>query len=135
MNHLFVGAVCVIVRKGATVLALRRASWKDAAPGAWEAVSGRMEPGEAPLEAASREVREETSLDVRIDPRPLEAHATDRAGVPMLIVYYAAEWVGGDPVPSDEHDEARWVGADEFASLTTIAPLAAAVRRLLTADR
>lgn len=135
MNHLFIGAVCVIVRKGATVLALRRAAWKDAAPGVWEAVSGRMEPGEAPLDAASREVREETGLEVRMDPRPLEAHATERAGIPMLIVYYAAEWVGGEPALSEEHDRSRWVGAEEFASLTTIAPLAAAVRKLLPVHR
>lgn len=131
MNHMFVGAVCVIVRKGGRVLAMRRSRRKDAAPGVWEAVSGRLEPGEPPLEAAAREVREESGLEVRIDPRPLEAHATERAGVPMLIVYYVAEWASGEPALSDEHDEFRWTDADEFAGLTPIAPLAAAVRKVL----
>lgn len=131
MNHMFVGAVCVLVRRGNRVLALRRSARKDAAPGVWEAVSGRLEPGEAPLDGAAREVREETGLRTRIDPRPLEAHSTDRAGVPMLIVYYAAEWIEGEPILSDEHDAMRWADADEFAALTPIVPLAAAARALL----
>lgn len=131
MNHLFVGAVCVIVRRGERVLSMRRARTKDAAPGVWEAVSGRLEPHEAPLDAALREVREETGLEVRVEERPLEAHVTERAGVPMLIVYYVADWIAGEPVLSEEHDEFRWAHSDEFAALTTIAPLALAVRRLL----
>lgn len=130
-NHLFVGAVCAIVRRGDRVLAMRRARTKDAAPGVWEAISGRLEPGEPPIEAARREVLEESGLQVRVDERPLEAHVTERAGVPMLIVYYVAEWIAGEPVLSEEHDEVRWADADEFAALTTIAPLAKAVRRLL----
>ena len=133
LNHLFVGAVCVLVRRAGAVLALKRSLRKDAAPGIWEAVSGRLEPGEDPLAAAAREVGEETGLEVRIEPRPWAAFATDRAGVPMLIVYYVADWISGEPILSDEHSEARWLDADAFASATPIAPLARAVREVLAA--
>lgn len=132
MNHLFVGAVCALVRRGDRILALRRALTKDAAPGIWEAVSGRLEPGEDPLEAVHREIREETGLVVRVDPRPWAAFSTDRAGVPMLIVYYVAEWIAGDLRLSEEHSEGRWMGAEEFASATPILPLARAVRDYLS---
>lgn len=132
-NHLFIGAVCVIVRRGDRVLAMRRARTKDAAPGVWEAISGRLEPGEPPIEAACREVLEESGLQVRVDERPLEAHATERAGVPMLIVYYVAEWIAGEPVLSEEHDEFRWANAEGFAAISSIVPLVQAVRRVLEA--
>jgi 8-oxo-dGTP pyrophosphatase MutT (NUDIX family) len=47
---------------GLEVLALRRAAG-GRSPGSWETVHGHIEPGENPVEAALREVREETGLD------------------------------------------------------------------------
>ena len=132
MSQLFVAAVCALVRREGKILAMRRALTKDASPGIWEAVSGRLEPGEEPLEAVAREVREETGLEVRFDPRPHSAHQSVRAGIPMLIVYYVADWVGGEVVLSEEHDAWEWLDADSFASRTPIAKLAAAVRQVLS---
>ena len=43
------------------VLLLERATGARS-PGAWEVVHGRIEPGESPVEAAVRELREETGL-------------------------------------------------------------------------
>ena len=72
MNNLFVGAVCALVRREDRILGMKRSKTKDAAPDIWEAVSGRLEPGEDPLEGVIREIREETGLVVRVDPRPWE---------------------------------------------------------------
>ncbi len=132
MNELFVAAVCAIVRREGKVLAMRRVLTKDASPGIWEAVSGRLEPGEEPLEAVAREVREETGLEVRFDPRPHSAHQATRAGIPMLIVYYVADWVSGEVVLSDEHDAWEWLDAETFAARTPIRPLAEAIRQILS---
>jgi 8-oxo-dGTP diphosphatase len=128
----FVAAVCALIRKDGKVLAMRRALTKDASPGIWEAVSGRMEPGEEPLEAVHREIREETGLVVRVQARPWSAHHALRAGVPMLIVYYVADWVSGEVAMSDEHDAWEWLDADAFASRTPIGPLAEAARQILS---
>jgi 8-oxo-dGTP pyrophosphatase MutT (NUDIX family) len=129
---LFVAAVCALVRREGRILAMRRSMAKDAAPGIWEALSGRIEPGESPLEAVHREIEEESGLSVRVHPRPLVAHASDRAGVPMLIVYYFADWLEGEVRLSEEHEAYAWLDPDEFARRTPIAPLAEAVRHVLT---
>src|SRR2546428_7970186 len=52
----------VLRRAGPTfeVLVLRRASGRS--PGSWETVHGTIEPGETPVQAALREVLEETGL-------------------------------------------------------------------------
>ena len=128
---LFVAAVCALVRKDGRILSMRRSLARDAAPGIWEALSGRIEPGETPLEAVRREIVEESALETRVHPRPLAAHTSDRAGVPMLIVYYLADWTRGEVVLSEEHDAFEWLTADEFAERTPIRPLAEAVRDVL----
>lgn len=58
----FVAAVAILIFRDGRVLAMRRAATKDAGAGLWETVSGRVEVGEQPLDAAMREVREETGL-------------------------------------------------------------------------
>lgn len=128
---LFVAAVCALIRRDGRILSMRRSRTKDASPGIWEALSGRVQIGESPLEAVAREIEEESGLAVRIDPRPLSAHQAERAGIPMLIVYYLAEHVSGEVRLSDEHDAFEWLDATQFAQRTPITPLARAVQEVL----
>jgi len=128
----FVAAVCALVRKDGRILSMRRSLSKDASPGIWEAISGRIEPGEDPLAAVRREILEESGLEVEVHPRPLSAHTSERAGIPMLIVYYLAEWKSGAVRLSEEHDAFEWLDAEGFEFRTPIAPLARAVRQVLS---
>ena len=129
-----IAAVVVIVFRGERLLALRRSPAKDAAPGEWEALSGRIEPGEQPLQAAEREAREESGLAVAVVPRPITAYLTKRNADDMLVVAYRAESAAGEFVLSEEHDLGRWMTLDEFArtcrfpGLVEAARLAAALR-------
>lgn len=132
MSHLFIAAVCALIRKDGRILSMRRSLSKDAAPGIWEAVSGRIEHGEEPLDAVRREILEETGLETRVDPRPISAFHAYRSGIPMVIVYYLADWVSGEVRMSEEHDAWEWLDADSFAERTPIAKLAAAVRQVLS---
>lgn len=124
-------AVAAVVVRDGRVLAMRRAATKDAGPGLWETLSGRVEPGEEPLAAVRREILEETGLTVEVEERPLDAYVATRLGVPMVVVVYRARWRAGEVRRSDEHDAHAWLTAEEFAARSSLARLVAAVRAWL----
>jgi selenoprotein W-related protein len=124
-----VPAVAVFVFRGDRLLAMRRSRAKDAAPGAWEALSGRIEPGEQPEAAARREAREECGLDVRLDPHPVAAYRAKRNRDDMLVVAFRAESPSGEAALSDEHDAFAWMTPDEFGAACPFPPLVEAARR------
>ena len=128
-----VAVAIVIVREG-RMLALRRAPDNLAGPGLWETVSGRVEQGEQPLAAALREVREESGLDVRIDPRPVAAYAAERRGKPMVVILYRAEYLSGEVRISHEHDQFAWLNAAEFAGRSSLRLLCDAVASVLAPE-
>ncbi len=134
MSTNFIVAVSAVIFRDGKVLGMRRAADKDAGAGLWETPSGRVEAGEQPLDAVRREAREETGLALRFDPRPIDALQTRRGEAPMVVVYYRAEWVGGEVVQSAEHDMHAWMTPDEFAARTTLGALAAVVRRAAGED-
>jgi 8-oxo-dGTP diphosphatase len=111
---LVVAAVSVFVIRGDRLLALKRSLSKKAAPGAWDVVSGRVEAGEHPYDAAVRECREESGLEVTPDHSPVAAYAAQRRDKPMLVVGYRAVSAAGDVVISHEHDDHAWMTVDEF---------------------
>ena len=105
------------------VLLLRRATWKDEAPGEWETGSGRVEPGESPAEAARREAREETGLEVEVLGQ-LDARRFLRgaARVETLAVVLHCRTQPGAVVLSPEHAEARWVPIATAPDLADVPP-------------
>ena len=95
---------------GLETLTLRRAPM-GRCPGAWEAVHGSIEAGEQPLEAALRELREETGYrPVRLynlsRVESFYRHAIDQVG---FIPVFAAFITPAPLVLSAEHDAAEWL--------------------------
>ena len=90
----------------------------------WDFPKGEIEPGEPPLAAARREVREETGLhdlDFRWGEIFIETPPYSRG---KIARYYLAESPEGEvflPVSPElgrpEHQEFRWVGHDEALAL------------------
>jgi 8-oxo-dGTP diphosphatase len=111
----FVVAVVVLVFRSGRLLAMRRSRRRDAAPGAWEALAGRVRKGEQPLDAARREAAEECSLRVDIDPRPVTAYQAKRGTASMVVVAYRGMSRAGEVALSDEHDAYAWMTIEEFA--------------------
>lgn len=121
------------------VLLLRRSVERG---GFWQPVTGRIEPGEAPLEAARRELREETGADVEV--RSLDyrhAFALDPALVPpkrpgLRVCDETAFWArlpeGFDPRLSEEHVAWEWCSAGEAATRPRYAGLRRAIRLATT---
>lgn len=128
-------AVTVWVFRGSQILSMRRASTQRAGPGLWEAVSGRVRPGEDPLAAAAREVAEETSLSVELCPRPITTYAAKRRDEAMTVIVFRADHHAGEVTLSDEHDDYRWCVLDDLSGLgvpprlVEAASIAAAVDR------
>jgi selenoprotein W-related protein len=124
----FIAAVVIAVFRGGRVLAMRRAPDKDAGAGAWEALSGRVLPGEDPLQAALREAREECGLEPAIEPRPIASYQAKRNRDDMIVVVYRGAAETGDVVLSSEHDRFAWMDLDEFTRACPFPQLVEAVR-------
>jgi 8-oxo-dGTP pyrophosphatase MutT (NUDIX family) len=107
--------VAAIVTSDLGVLAGRR---NDQTP-PWTFIAGKIEPGESPADAAVREVKEETGLDVkpgRVIGRRVHP-ATNRT-----MIYLAAQPTRGtDVIVGDENElaEVRWLSLDEADELLT----------------
>jgi 8-oxo-dGTP diphosphatase len=122
-------AVTVLVFRAGQMLCMCRARANDAGSGLWEGVSGRVRAGEQPLEAARREVIEETGLRVRIHPRPVAAYAASRRAEPMTVIVFSADHLAGEVVLSGEHDAYRWCELSDLIELGVPPPLLEAARK------
>ena len=128
-TQLFVVAVAAVIVRDAKVLAMRRAAIKDAGPGLWETLSGRLDAGEDPVAAVQREIMEECGLEVALEPCPVTVYTAERKGLPMVVIVYKALYVSGEVVLSDEHDEYAWLSPAEFAARSSLSKLIEAVAR------
>jgi 8-oxo-dGTP pyrophosphatase MutT (NUDIX family) len=107
--------VTAVVFKDEKVLLGRRAD-----NGAWQCVSGIVDPGEEPADAAVRECREEAGVEVRATrlalvhqvPRVRYANGDE---VDYLDLVFRCDWVSGDPHPADgELTDVGWYGLGEL---------------------
>jgi dihydroneopterin triphosphate diphosphatase len=121
--------VLLVVRRGAEFLVLRRAPRYDAF---WHFVAGAIEPGETAVEAALRELLEETGLDAGaalvdlgrgyayplLEQSPhrrwLYAPQVREVTVSCFSVEAPAEW---EPALNEEHDDYRWCAVDDAEQL------------------
>jgi dATP pyrophosphohydrolase len=90
-------------------LALRRAPTARC-PGTWEAVHGHIEPGETPVEAAHRELREETGFACeRLYALTVNPFFLAVSGEVQLAVAFVAVVGQGAVALGAEHDGHAWL--------------------------
>lgn len=106
-----VPAVGVVCWKGDKVLLIRRGT--PPRMGEWSLPGGRIEPGERAIDAALRELREETGVEARIL-RLVDVvdGIFPEAGRHYVLIDYVAEWVSGEPVAGDDATEAVFLPVD-----------------------
>ena len=108
--------VGILIRRGDRYLLIKRAADPDA--GLWSIPGGLVEVGERAADAAVREAREETGLDVEVVEILGVVDKIVREGgrvkFHFVIVDYLAEPRGGALQASSDALEAVWVKADEF---------------------
>ena len=111
-----VPAVGVVCLRGDSVLLIRRGT--PPRQGEWSLPGGRIEPGERAVEAALRELHEETGVEAKITGLiDVVDGLFPEAGRHYVLIDYAARWVSGEPVAGDDALEARFVTLDEVESL------------------
>jgi 8-oxo-dGTP diphosphatase len=125
-----VGVVCL---RGDAVLLIRRGT--PPRQGEWSLPGGRIEPGERAVDAALRELREETGVEAEITGLiDVVDGVFPEAGRHYVLIDYAARWVAGEPMAGDDALEARFVSLDrveglvEWAETLRVIRMAAAAR-------
>lgn len=108
-----VGVVCL---RGDEVLLIRRG--RPPRQGEWSLPGGRIEPGERTLDAALRELREETGIEAEITGLiDVVDGLFPEAGRHYVLIDYAARWLSGEPEAGDDALEARFVPLDRVDAL------------------
>jgi 8-oxo-dGTP diphosphatase len=99
------GGLCLAAKRGPTM----------SLAGKWEFPGGKVERNESPQAALARELTEELSIDVHVGAFLARGTAAAENKLIQLDVY-AAELRAGEPTPG-EHEELRWLDADDLAEL------------------
>jgi 8-oxo-dGTP diphosphatase len=129
-----IAAYGVIIRDGRILLA----HWNEHGRSGWTLPGGGIEHGEHPVEAAVREIQEETGYDARIDRLlgidklivPEERRSRGAGPLYALRIVYRASVIGGDLTNEVDgsSDEARWFDLAEVPSLHRVSLLDIALR-------
>ncbi len=118
-NSIVVAVTVFVLDDQDRVLLIRRTD-----NGLWAIPGGAQDFGEYIAETAVRETKEESGIDVEVtgivglytDPKHVMAYS-DGEVRQQFSICFRARFVGGEPTPSSESSEVRWVPRDELVSL------------------
>ncbi|MBC7746619.1 NUDIX hydrolase [Pedobacter sp.] len=112
--HFLLGVKTIVVNEDNEVLLLKRSD-KSTSPHRWDFPGGGVDRGENPLDAAIREIKEETGLDVS-HTQVLTTYLSNKSADEdeAVIIGYTARCLGKEVKLSWEHEDFKWVTLDEL---------------------
>ncbi|MDO5735876.1 MAG: NUDIX domain-containing protein [Propionibacteriaceae bacterium] len=126
-GDIVLAASAVIIDGEGRVLLVKRG--KEPQKGRWSVPGGSVEAGETLEEAAAREAREETGLEVTVG-RELWSLSTPTGDGRMYEIHdFEAAVIGGDLAAGDDADDVRWVAPAEFKDMLLTVGLVDYLRR------
>ncbi len=99
---------------GTEVLLVHRSYYDD-----WSFPKGKVEADENDLDAALREVLEETGFECTVGPELPAARYLDHRGRPKEVRYWAMEPQSGTFSPNEEVDAVAWIAREQALQLLT----------------
>jgi 8-oxo-dGTP diphosphatase len=112
----YLRTLCFVFCGEAVLLILRR---RPPDAGKWNAVGGKIDRGEDPLEAAQREVFEEAGISPPLDFRGVATVVVRSTGEHWVIFLFSAR-VSTDEVTASAEGPLRWTRPDEMAALPVL---------------
>ena len=105
--------VAAIIRKDDQIFATQRGygEWKDY----WEAPGGKVEPGESPIQALHREIREELDAEINVD-KYLTTIEWDYPAFHLTMHCYMCSLLT-EALHLNEHEAARWLNKEDIHSV------------------
>lgn len=118
-----IAAVGVVCLRGEEVLLIKRGT--PPLEDSWSLPGGRIEWGERAIDAALRELKEETGCTAKIigliDVVDAVLSRRGESGESpwghYVLIDYAARWIGGEPIAGDDARDARFFAPADLASL------------------
>ncbi|HXL95554.1 MAG TPA: NUDIX domain-containing protein [Streptosporangiaceae bacterium] len=118
VNSMVPSVNVVVANDAGDVLMIRRTD-----NGNWAVPGGAIDLGESVTQAAVRETQEESGIECRVtglvgiytDPRHIILYTSNGEARQEFSIVLTAVPVGGQPTPSDESSEVRWVPRDDLA--------------------
>ena len=120
-------AAAVIERDGRVLICRRRADQEY--DGKWEFPGGKLEDGELPAEALLRELREELSIEARIDSEIERYHYEYPGRKPIELIFFAVTSFDGEPC-YEQFAEVRWAQRSDLPAFDFLDGDVDFVRRL-----
>ena len=111
----------VVTNDQGQILLIRRTDNEN-----WAVPGGAIDLGESMVQAAVRETKEESGIDCQItglvgiytDPKHVILYTSNGEARQEFSILLTAQPVGGQPTPSDETSEVRWVDRADVTDYT-----------------
>lgn len=124
--------VAAVAVRGDLVFAAKRAAHKSAA-GKWEFPGGKVDAGETPDDALTREIHEEFGVSIRVL-RKFHRCTTVVGAQGIDLDAYLCAFDSEDPMSSPDHDEIYWIEIQSLQHYDFAAPDLPIIGKLLAGE-